>query len=287
MKINELITEASLGGFVKGGWSAAKALTKGAAKGLTDLAAPGAWDQSKSNIGKINKAAQSSQGVPYKGRYYKYDATKKQWYDSKTNQPAQDSLQHMLNIYAGLDSGKGSAPINTPSKWDPRKKILSISDAAGVSQYKKTPKGWVDIATAELIEPQYAQELETEFNKLTGAAPVNNTAAVKGKKSNTIKPAAVVKTSHGDALLNPNDNRWYVNNIQLTNTTDIQKLNQEAMDTGQLAGYEQQQAQKTRSTPAKPRASGQQTRAANKLAAGIQQTKGAYGPRPFGESKSK
>ena len=39
-------------------------------------------------------------------------------------------------------------------------------------QYRKTAKGWVDVATDELIQPQYAGELNAAFDISTGRRPV-------------------------------------------------------------------------------------------------------------------
>ena len=54
------------------------------------------------------------------------------------------------------------------STWDPKKKILVHQGM----QYRKTAKGWVDVATDELIQPQYAGELNAAFDISTGRRPV-------------------------------------------------------------------------------------------------------------------
>lgn len=63
----------------------------------------------------------------------------------------------------------------TAPSWDPKKKILTKDG----QQYKKTTKGWQDIATDELVEPQYAAEIQAAFDQASGRAPVQPAATAQ------------------------------------------------------------------------------------------------------------
>jgi len=55
----------------------------------------------------------------------------------------------------------------TAPSWDPKKKILTKDGL----QYKKTTKGWQDIATDELVDTKNAAELQAAFDQASGRAP--------------------------------------------------------------------------------------------------------------------
>lgn len=80
---------------------------------------------------------------------------------------------------------KAKSPVqtttSTPPSWDPKKKILTKDGL----QYKKTTKGWQDIATDELVDLNFAAELQTAFDQASGRAPVTTAAPVQ-------KPSRIV-----------------------------------------------------------------------------------------------
>lgn len=72
--------------------------------------------------------------------------------------------------------------------WDPKKKLLTVNG----QQYKKTTKGWQDLATDEVIDPKYAAELNTAFDQASGRAPV------AGQTAATAQQSAPTTATNGD-----------------------------------------------------------------------------------------
>ncbi len=87
-------------------------------------------------------------------------ALDKKWYTETQKQARQQAQQ------------KTTATGNQVA-WDAKKKILSIDG----QQYKKTAKGWHDIATDEPVDPKYSPELDTAFDQASGRAPVTGQTA--------------------------------------------------------------------------------------------------------------
>lgn len=89
------------------------------------------------------------------------DTLDRKWYDETQKQlRQQQSLKQTQPTQPSDDAGEPT--------WDSKKKLLTVNG----QQYKKTAKGWQDIATDELIDPKYAAELNTAFDQASGRAAV-------------------------------------------------------------------------------------------------------------------
>jgi hypothetical protein len=83
---------------------------------------------------------------------------------------------------------------STPPSWDPKKKLLTVNG----QQYKKTTKGWQDLATDEVIDPKYAAELNTAFDQASGRAPVVGQTAATAQQSAGTQQSAPTTATNGD-----------------------------------------------------------------------------------------
>jgi hypothetical protein len=80
----------------------------------------------------------------------------RKWY-SETQKQARQQTQ----------TAKTQSATSVPPSWDPKKKILTKDGL----QYKKTTKGWQDIATDELVDTKNAAELQAAFDQASGRVP--------------------------------------------------------------------------------------------------------------------
>jgi hypothetical protein len=115
----------------------------------------------------------------------------RKWYNETQNQLRQQARK--------AKTQPAQTATSTPPSWDPKKKILTKDGL----QYKKTTKGWQDVATDEVIEPQYAAEIQAAFDQASGRAPVQ-TAATAQQSAGTQQPAPTPTTGDlfaGDAQL--------------------------------------------------------------------------------------
>lgn len=113
----------------------------------------------------------------------------RKWYNETQKQARQQAAAKTQTAQTG----------QTAPSWDAKKKLLTVNG----QQYKKTTKGWQDIATDELIEPQYAAEIQAAFDQASGRAPVQTTATAQ-QSAGTQQPAPTTTTGDlfaGDAQL--------------------------------------------------------------------------------------
>lgn len=114
----------------------------------------------------------------------------RKWYGETQKQARQQAT--------ATKAQSASTTGQTAPSWDPKKKILTKDGL----QYKKTTKGWQDIATDEVIEPQYAAEIQAAFDQASGRAPVQ-TSATAQQSAGTQQPAPTTTSDlfAGDAQL--------------------------------------------------------------------------------------
>jgi hypothetical protein len=113
----------------------------------------------------------------------------RKWYSETQKQARQQAT--------AAKAQPAATTAQTAPSWDPKKKILTKDGL----QYKKTTKGWQDVATDEVIEPQYAAEIQAAFDQASGRAPVQ-TAATAQQSAGTQQTAPTTTTGDlfaGDA----------------------------------------------------------------------------------------
>jgi hypothetical protein len=87
------------------------------------------------------------------------DTLDKKWYAETQKQARQQAT--------AAKAQPAATTAQTAPSWDPKKKILTKDGL----QYKKTTKGWQDIATDELVDTKNAAELQAAFDQASGRVP--------------------------------------------------------------------------------------------------------------------
>lgn len=132
------------------------------------------------------------------------------WVDSKTNKAATPVQTATLDKkwYTATQKQlrqQGAIPQQSAAGkqaliWDAKKKILTVNG----QPYKKTAKGWQDIATDELVDPKYAGELQTAFDIASGRVPVKTGSS----DEEMVQSVGTVTTPRGIKATKWSDGKW-------------------------------------------------------------------------------
>jgi hypothetical protein len=157
---------------------------------IVDLLIQRAKQNGKTSMAEISKA------IPQTGQY-----ADKAKHDAKIKEIAKKIAE--LNI--PVDGYQLQARPDQYS-WDSTSSTLSISNDAGTYTYRRLEDGsWRDNHTGEKIKPARAQELQYQFDKLTGrVAQPGGTPKPKRLQVNQVKIP-----STGEILTKKEDGNWY------------------------------------------------------------------------------
>lgn len=142
------------------------------------------------------------------------DTLDRKWY-SETQKQARQQAQ-----IAKTQPAQATAAV-APS-WDPKKKLLTVNG----QQYKKTAKGWQDIATDELVEPKFAGELQTAFDQASGRAPTASAKSTTAPADEIVRVVGQVTTPDGIRVVKWNDGVWTIPDTkeQIVKPNDLRQL---------------------------------------------------------------
>jgi hypothetical protein len=207
MKINEVLTEAGL----------LKAVGKGVAQGLSDIAAPGAWDDISGALAQT-KADPNKPIIPKPLNWR--DQGVAEYKKQQTDTIAQARALHTARRAAAAPTGAADTVF-----WNPEKSILTLN---GMKYKKSADKGWIDFATKDIISQADAAEIQTAFDKATGRQ------LFPSRNKKVANPNAVIipdKQLGGNAMItitkDATDGKWYTPDGEvIVNPTDIAKLDQ-------------------------------------------------------------
>lgn len=150
--------------------------------------------------------------VPTTGQY-----SNKKTRDNKIKEIAKYLAQQGIDV-----QGYQMAAEPETVDWDANKNVLTVSGPEGSAQYRRYTGGrWMDVATGEIIKPEYARELQVKFDTITGRVPFpGGKPRIQGLAINQVKaPSGEIITK------DQGDGRWYdEQGNYISNPNDLKRL---------------------------------------------------------------
>lgn len=156
--------------------------------------------------------AEIAKYVPTTGQY-----SNKTVRDNKIKEVAKYLTQQGIDV-----QGYQMAAEPETVDWDANKNVLTVSGPEGAAQYRRYTGGrWMDVATGEIIKPEYAKELQVKFDTITGRVPFPG-----GKPKTQGLAINQVKAPNGEVITkDQGDNRWYdEQGNYISNPEDLKRL---------------------------------------------------------------